>query len=295
MILIDLLDNMKALRFTQTAVIGGVGGLVGWVFLQTLGLFQWGLTSLPLFSGFIYEGVAVGSALSLFIFSRDALLGVNVVMLKKKIPLGLVAGALSGLVGFGLGQSLLGLPFAIPMELVRLFSWTILGLCLGTIYQVSERGHENKLIYILFAGLGGGVGGLFGELCQLLLWNPIVNPISLVGIGVVLSFSVVFYEIWSAKACLRVLTGENEGEMYLLDKDTFSLGYQEQNDLVLRGYSEVCKQHACLTQHDQKYQIANVCPGGQVSVNYRFVDQQDVKNGDIIKLGTALLQFCEVS
>ena len=40
--------------------------------------------------------------------------------------------------------------------------------------------------------------------------------------------------------------------------------------------------------------VENAGAGGEVLVNYRLVDQQSVKKGDVIKIGTALLQYYEI-
>ena len=45
---------------------------------------------------------------------------------------------------------------------------------------------------------------------------------------------------------------------------------------------------------DEQIHLENVDIDGNVSVNYRFISQQSVKKGDIIKLGSALLQYHEV-
>lgn len=286
---------MKNYRLAQTAVVGGAGGLFAWVLLQTLTFFQAEIFKLPLLGSFIYEGISVATGIAVFIFSRDAILSRNLFLLKKKIPIGIGVGILSGLLSFAIGQSLLSFAFYLSVAWVKLFSWALLGFWLGVFYNIFERNHQDKLLHILYTIIGSVLGGIFFEACHMLLLDELSNPLGLVILGMILSFSMFFAEIWSAKAYLRVLTGDNEGETYLLDKDKFSMGYFAQNDIVLRGYSEVCEMHAHLLKKDKKYQIFNICDGGRVFVNYRFVDQQEVKNGDIIKVGTALLQFCEVS
>ena len=44
---------------------------------------------------------------------------------------------------------------------------------------------------------------------------------------------------------------------------------------------------------DQNY-IESSDVGGDVLVNYRLIDQQSIKKGDVIKIGTALLQYYEI-
>ena len=72
------------------------------------------------------------------------------------------------------------------------------------------------------------------------------------------------------------------------------IGYGNKNDLILKGYAEICDHHARLTNQDGRVVIENAETGGDVLVNYRYVSKQSIKEGDIIKLGSALLQYHEV-
>ena len=85
-----------------------------------------------------------------------------------------------------------------------------------------------------------------------------------------------------------------EGHIFLLDQIRFTLGYGSQNDLILKGYAEVCNLHAYIYKKGKFVIVENADAGGEVLVNYRLVDQQSVKKGDVIKIGTALLQYYEI-
>ena len=93
---------------------------------------------------------------------------------------------------------------------------------------------------------------------------------------------------------IRVLSGKQEGQIFLLDQNRFSLGYGSQNNLILRGYAEVCESHAHIIKKGDQNYIENLDAGGDVLVNYRLIEQQSIKKGDVIKIGTALLQYYEI-
>ena len=93
---------------------------------------------------------------------------------------------------------------------------------------------------------------------------------------------------------LRVVSGKQEGQIFLLDQNRFTLGYGSQNDFILKGYAEVCDLHANILKKGKEVIIENADEGGEVLVNYRLVDQQSMKKGDVIKIGTALLQYYEI-
>ena len=56
----------------------------------------------------------------------------------------------------------------------------------------------------------------------------------------------------------------------------------------------MCDLHAQIFKKDKQVFIENTDAGNEVLVNYRVVDQQSMKKGDVIKIGTALLQYYEI-
>ncbi|MBF0278547.1 MAG: FHA domain-containing protein [SAR324 cluster bacterium] len=285
---------MKTLRLFHTAVIGGLGGLVSWSFLQIFFYAENIIGPFPLLDQFVYQGMVVGVGIGIFICSRENILSENFHALKTSAFAGAGIGLISGLFAFVIGQSLLAFPTYMPFSWIRLVSWTLFGFWLGVIANLAAPASRRSVSQIIGALLGGLLGGLSFEAYQLLQVEYFSDLLSLVFIGMILSLSLVFIDTCTSKAYLRILTGGSEGKIFLLDKKEFALGYNSQNDIVLRGYSEVCGTHAQIIQSSLTHQIVNVCSGGQVLVNYRYIDQQSMKNGDIIKLGTALLQYCEV-
>ncbi len=286
---------MKIIRLIQNMLIGGIGGLFSWSLLQVFLYGEERIGPFPMLDLFIYEGIIVGIGIGIFIKSKEDLLFENFFVLRKSIPIGICLGLVSGFLGFTMGQCLLALPIAIPFSWVRVASWTLFGFWLSLLINFATPSSKKSISQIAGAICGGMLGGLFFEAYQLLPTAIMGDLVGLIVFGMILSLSIVLFEVFSSKVYLRVLTGKSKGKIYLMDKNKYSMGYQPHNDVILRGYIEVCDTHAHLIKYKQNYQIINVCPGGQVYVNYRFVEQQTMKNGDIIKLGSALLQFCEVS
>lgn len=287
--------DIRALRLLQIALMGGTGGFLSWGLLQIFLYTHYQMGPLPLLDLFIYQGMVVGTGLGICVKSQNNVLSENYGALKTSLPLGAFFGAMSGLLGFFLGQSLLALPLDIPLFWVRIISWGLLGLWLGILVNLHTATSAQSVVQIAGATLGGLLGGLLLEGFQALPLGIAGLWLGLIFLGMALLLSMTFFQIYSAKGYLRVLTGESEGKVYLLDKPLFSLGYEAHNDLILKGYTEVCATHVHIVKDTPNHQIVNVCLGGQLSVNFRLVDEQNMKNGDVIKLGTALLQYCEVS
>jgi polysaccharide deacetylase 2 family uncharacterized protein YibQ len=56
----------------------------------------------------------------------------------------------------------------------------------------------------------------------------------------------------------------------------------------------VCNLHAHIYKKDDQVFIENTDADNEVFVNYRQIDQQAMKKGDVIKIGTAQLQYYEI-
>ena len=146
--------------------------------------------------------------------------------------------------------------------------------------------------------IGGGIGGAIGGgIFELLLLYQMTGPDHLLGlilVGFSISLFVGITENRATSFALRVVSGKQEGQIFLLDQNRFTLGYGSQNDFILKGYAEVCDLHANILKKGKEVIIENADEGGEVLVNYRLVDQQSMKKGDVIKIGTALLQYYEI-
>ena len=56
----------------------------------------------------------------------------------------------------------------------------------------------------------------------------------------------------------------------------------------------MCNKHAHIYKKDNQVFIENADEGSEILVNFRQIDQQAMKKGDVIKIGTALLQYYEI-
>jgi len=282
---------MKKIRLIQISIIGCSGGVLAWLFWQILLLMQMKFGDLPLMSQFIWNGTVIGAGIGVAIFSANAIISKNLFLLKKTISLGLAYGIVCSLFAFILSQGLLAL--SIPLFGVRIVAWVIFCVSLGLNYKKYTKSTGSNFTTVVILIVSGLFSGVLIEANQLLKldFNTDIPVLFIIGGVFALSFNII--KLLSSNAFIRILTGENEGQIYLLNSSVSRLGYSENNDIILRGYSELCEFHAQIEQREGGYQIFNISSGGQIFVNYRFVDQQNMKNGDIVKIGSALLQYCE--
>lgn len=113
--------------------------------------------------------------------------------------------------------------------------------------------------------------------------------------GAVVAWSIFWGEKRFARRWLRILTGPGEDNFFPLTTESITLGKQESNDIPLLDYQEVFPFHCQLQWENDHYQIVDREQGGMVLVNYRQIHEQTLKAGDLVKLGTALLQYGEAS
>lgn len=111
--------------------------------------------------------------------------------------------------------------------------------------------------------------------------------------GALVTFVVFWVQKRTARQWLRVLTGPGEDYFFPLNGGEFTLGKLETNDIPLLNYNEVFPIHCHLKWDDDHYKIVDQDQGGVVLVNYRQVQEQELKHGDLVKLGSALLQYGE--
>lgn len=97
-----------------------------------------------------------------------------------------------------------------------------------------------------------------------------------------------------SKRWLRLLTGRGEDMLFPLNGSHVSLGKHQDNDIPLQGYNEIFPYHCHIRKGGGKsYEIVDDEQGGVVYVNFRPVKTQTLKPGDLIKIGSALLQYGE--
>ena len=291
---------MKATRNLHNGVLGLLGGLASWSLMQS-GFHAFDTlsdTGLPVeniiwLKKFIFEGALVGLGLGMVLQARVSLwYHYELVHILSKMFFGSLIGAILGIFCFSIGEFLQDWLF-FP-SLSRMTSWTLLGLLLVGTTELFRSRSGFLMPRITSGGVGGAIGG---GIFELLLLYQITGPGHIYGlilIGFCISLSIGITENRATSFALRVVSGKQEGQVFLLDQNRFTLGYGSQNDLILKGYAEVCNLHANILKKGNEVIIENANVGGEVLVNYRSVDKQSMKKGDVIKIGTALLQYYEI-
>ncbi|MCA1685472.1 MAG: FHA domain-containing protein, partial [Planctomycetia bacterium] len=94
------------------------------------------------------------------------------------------------------------------------------------------------------------------------------------------------------RAWVQVVSGRQEGRMYLLSRPRSTLGLDERADVGLFADALVARRHAEIESTSRGYILHHVGPPGRTRVNGDVVTGElALKDGDRIELGHTLLVF----
>ncbi len=156
-------------------------------------------------------------------------------------------------------------------------------------------GRGPKALRRMAAGAGTGVVAGIPLALVLAFTREVgwVMPLAFAGWGAAVAFGMFWGERRFARRWLRVLTGPGEDNFYPLSAPWITMGKLESNDIPLLDYQEVFPYHCRLQWQNGHYRIVDGEQGGTVLVNYRQINDQALKSGDLVKIGSALLQYGE--
>lgn len=264
--------NIDFGRIWQNALVGGFGGLVGWLAITLPGgLIDWIANTFAFVDGMkvyikdliigpllgICIGFAVGSTEGLF-SSR------SLSRLLRGGAYGAVLGAIGGVVGLVLGEFIFGLARGIVWP--RAIGWGIFGMFVGISEGVSQR-MPAKIRYGILGGLLGGLlGGStyegltttirgIGFRTEGLAWG---SAIGLIILGACIGFLVSLVESLLRKSWVFFLTGRLEGQTRTLDSSRpHTIGSDSNCTIVIPNDPSVAAVHAEFTFNDQEEFVVN--------------------------------------
>jgi hypothetical protein len=293
-----------AWQFAMLGVGAGLCAAAGYEGALGLMAGLWG-PGLPIALGFL-PGAAFGLVLGLLLAPLDELVGHYPLRMLRTAGAGALLGALGGLLTLGPLELLVpvaGGSAALPLTEAALFHWALLGPALGVLSAcvafASGFGIGQPRLGLRRAvwSLGGGLlsGTLLAGAFALLPHSPWFH---FAGFGLwagLLALVMLWREKRFARRWLRVLSAPGEDRILPLQGAALRIGKLESNEIALPFYQEIYPVHCTLRRIGQQYQIVDDETGGMVMVNFRQVQEQTLKTGDLVKIGSALLQYGEVS
>ncbi len=273
------------------AILGAIGGLLGWQVSDWLGLS---------FSPSIYLsdailGGLIGMSVGLLIGATEGIMMRNPTRALRAIvvsgPLGFAAGA----IGLPLGEFFFQV---VGGEAVgRALGWALFGSLVGLAEGVT--GGTQMWKGALGGALGGLVGGVLLEAARVRLNDPLLGKVTgLVLLGAAVGAFIALIVVLLSRAWLQVASGKLKGAEFILDKFMHTggpaavIGSDTLKADIAIPDPDMAPQHAVLTGADTHFMLKDMSMKGTY-VNNRRIEQTRLSNGTRIRLGSTELIYHE--
>jgi len=279
------------MRLYYYAVLGAMGGLIGWQASNTIGLSFW--------SNLYLSEIVVGGLIGL---SIGALIGLSEGLNSRNFLQILKSTLFSG--GLGLIGGAIGLPIAEGLFLFlgggvlgRAIGWAVFGLLIGAAFAITSGNEAWK------PALGGGIGGLLGgivlESVRALFTDPLVGKaIGLTSLGASIGIFIALIVLLLSKAWFEVTSGKMQGSEFILDKFIKSNGPSAfigssplKSDIVLPD-PDIDPQHALLKGEDSHFNLKDLSLSGTF-INGKKIEIAQLRKNQTVKIGNTELVYHE--
>jgi FHA domain-containing protein len=283
----------KTMQVYYTAVLGALGGLLGWWIMGSVSTGSWNVwLAYPL------VGTGLGLCIGGCVAATDgALIKRSAARALHDGLLGGAAGALAGLIGLLLAE--LGFLGSGGGFGGRALGWMLLGGFIGLSDLLVNR-RLNRALYGALGGLGGGLlGGVFYEgLTQLFLAQSdhaqvIVGGVGLILLGACIGMLIPLARQVLSRGELRVLNGEQAGLVREVT-DTASIGRYDGCDLYLPD-TAVAWRHALVRRTAQGFAVEVLAEAKREAIvgERRLAPGESavLRGGERIWLGETAIEF----
>jgi hypothetical protein len=237
-------------------------------------------------------GVLIGGSLGIFLNAYSPIRDGAYVKLARAVTWGALAAALGGAVGLVAGEVVIG---ALRGGLLgRALSWCVLGLGIGLGQGLADRSSQRLVYGLIGGGLGGLVGGFLFESLRQLLGNrfDLSQAMGIVILGAGLGLCLALVEQVLRRAWVQVLSGRQEGHIYLLGHTRCRLGLDERAEIGIFGDPAVARRHAEIEATPHGFLLHQIAAQHATRVNGTAVSgPRALSDGDRIELGHTLLVF----
>ncbi len=281
----------RRMRTYYYAVLGAIGGLLGWQLSDLLGLSI--ATNLYLSEAIV--GAVVGLVIGLFIGIAEGLLTRNFVQAIKSGLFSALLGMIAGGIGLPLSEFLFqavgaGLPG-------RVLGWAIFGLMLGLAEGVVGKSQVWKGM------LGGLIGGALGSVLLESAHNWLKDPLTgkaagLVLLGASVGAFISLIVVLLSRAWLEITSGKLKGTEFILDKfmraggPAIAIGSSPLKSEIVIPDPDISPQHAMLTGDGTVFTLKDMSLSG-TTINGRKIERTQLANGQKIRMGNTEMVYHE--
>ncbi len=281
----------RRMRSYYYALLGAIGGLVGWQVSDLLGL----SFASNLYLSEALVGALIGLSVGLFIGLTEGALTRNPIQALK-------SGVFSGLLG--LGASAIGLPLSEFLfqsvgagVLGRALGWGIFGLLIGLAEGMVGRTQAWK--GMLGGFIGGALGGILLESVHNWLSDPLTGKAAgLVLLGASVGAFISLITVLLSRAWLEVKSGKLQGTEFMLDKfmtkgfPSIAIGSSPLKSEIVLPDPDIAPQHAMLSGDGMSFNLKDMSLSGTF-INNRKIERVQLANGQRIRMGNTELVYHE--
>ncbi|MCJ7434066.1 MAG: FHA domain-containing protein [Anaerolineales bacterium] len=281
----------RRMRTYYYAILGAIGGLIGWQVSNTIGLSF--ITNLYLSEAVV--GALVGLTIGLFIGITEGLLTQNIV---RAVKSGLFS-ALLGMVAGGIGLPLSEFLFqAVGAGLLgRALGWAVFGILLGLAEGVVGKSQVWK--GMLGGLIGGALGGVLLESAHNWLKDPVTGKAAgLVLLGASVGAFISLIVVLLSRAWLEVTSGKLKGTEFILDKfmrargPAVAIGSSPLKSEIVLPDPDIAPQHAMLTGDGTRFTLKDMSLSG-TTINGKKIERTQLANGQKIRMGNTEMVYHE--
>jgi hypothetical protein len=281
----------RSMRTYFYAVLGGIGGLIGWQISGLLGLSF--ITNLYV-SEFVV-GALVGMSIGLLIGLTEGLMTRNPVHAARAGLTGALLGMVAGGIGLPLSEALFQ---AVGAGILgRALGWGVFGMLLGLAEGIVGQTQAWK--GMLGGLIGGVVGGVLLEMAQRTLQNPLAGKAAgLVLLGASVGAFISLIVVLLSRAWLEVRSGKLKGTEFILDKfmakgfPSIAIGSSPLKSEIVLPDPDIAPQHAMLSGDGMHFALKDMSMAGTYIEN-RKVERAQLMNGQRIRMGNTELVYHE--
>ena len=281
----------RRMRTYFYALLGAVGGLIGWQVSDLLGLSF--ISNLYLSEAVV--GSLIGLSIGLFIGVTEGLLTRNPVQAAK-------SGLFSGLLGLVAGA--IGLPLSEFLFqsvgagiLGRALGWSVFGLLIGLAEGIVGKSQIWK--GMLGGLIGGALGGVLLEAAHNWLQDPLTGKASgLVLLGASVGAFISLIVVLLSRAWLEVTSGKLKGTEFILDKfmhaggPAIAIGSSPLKSEIVLPDPDIAPQHAMLTGDGKSFSLKDMSISGTF-INSKKIERTQLANGQKIRMGNTEMVYHE--
>ena len=281
----------RTMRLYYYAVLGAMGGLIGWQASNMVGLSFWS----NLYLSEIVVGGLIGLSIGALIGTSEGLFSRNLLQIVKSGTFSGGLGFLGGAVGLPIAEGTFQILGGDPWS--RALGWALFGLLIGGAFGVTSGNQAWK------PALGGGMGGLLGgsmlESIRSLFPDPLIGKaIGLTTLGASIGIFIALIVLLLSRAWLKVASGKMKGSEFILDKfikangpSAFLGSSPLKSDIVLPD-PDIAPQHALLKGEDSHFTLKDLSLTGTF-VNDRKIEQTNLRVNQVIRIGNTELVYHE--